>query len=87
MRQAAPLHGGGGARWEGPHLHQLEGEALVKDAVDLCPSGQVGRVDLIPRAFDALLKVHRKLLHHPAQGSPGSCRPADTSARVCVCVN
>lgn len=48
------------------HLHQLEGKALMKDAVDLRSTRQVGGVHLISRPFDALLKVHTKLLHHPA---------------------
>lgn len=48
------------------HLHQLKGKAFVKDAVDLRSAGQVGGVHLISRPFDALLKVHAKLLHHPA---------------------
>ncbi len=48
------------------HLHQLEGKALMKDAVDLRSTRQVGGVHLISRSFNALLKVHPKLLHHPA---------------------
>lgn len=47
------------------HLHQLEGEALMKDPVDLCTTGQVGGIHLISRPLYALLKVHTKLLHHP----------------------
>lgn len=48
------------------HLHQLEGKALMKDAVDLRSTRQVRGVHLISRPFNALLKVHAKLLHHPA---------------------
>ena len=48
------------------HLHQLEGKTLVKYTVDLRTTGQVGRVHLISRPLDALLKVQGELLHHPA---------------------
>lgn len=48
------------------YLHQLEWEALMKDAVDACTARQLGRVDLVARTFYALFKVHRELLHHPA---------------------
>lgn len=47
------------------HLHQLKGKALVKNAIDLGTTRQVRGVHLIPRTFNALLKIHAKLLHHP----------------------
>ena len=50
------------------HLDQLEGETLVEDAVDPGPARQLVGVDLVPRALDAFLKVHRELLHHPGEG-------------------
>lgn len=57
--------GGGGVVCPVRHLDQLKGETLVKDAVDLCSSGQLHRVHLVSRALDSLLKVYRELLHHP----------------------
>ncbi len=47
------------------HLHQLEGETLVEDAIDSGSSRQLIRVYLISRALDTLLEIHRELLHHP----------------------
>ena len=47
------------------YLDEFEGEALMKDAVDLGSAGQVGGVHLISRPLDALFKVHAELLHHP----------------------
>lgn len=37
----------------------------MKDSVDLRSAGQVGGVHLVSGPFNALLKVHTKLLHHP----------------------
>lgn len=75
------------------HLHQLKGKAFVKDAVDLRSARQVGGVHLISRPFDALLKVHAKLLHHPADCTKYIVKynySAVMSIRVrlhlCVCV-
>lgn len=68
------------------HLHQLEGKALVKDAVDLRATRQVGGVHLISRPFDALLKVHGKLLHHPADCAQYTGKVLTSgTAEMCIC--
>lgn len=40
----------------------------MEDAVDLGATRQLIGVYLVPRALNALLKVHTKLLHHPEKG-------------------
>lgn len=40
----------------------------MEDAVDLGATRQLISVYLVPRALNALLKVHTKLLHHPEKG-------------------
>lgn len=76
------------------HLHQLKGEALVENAVDLGAARQVGCVHLIPRTLDAFFKVHCKLLHHPAgthsgekqrPGVVGSAKHDRVCVFVCAC--
>lgn len=40
----------------------------MEEAVDLGAARQLVGVHLVPGAFNALLKVHTKLLHHPDKG-------------------
>ncbi len=40
----------------------------MENAVDLGATRQLIGVHLVPRALNALLKVHPKLLHHPDKG-------------------
>lgn len=40
----------------------------MEEAVDLGATRQLIGVYLVPRALDAFLKVHTKLLHHPDKG-------------------
>lgn len=43
----------------------------MEDAIDSGATGQLGGVDLVSGSFYTLLKVHRELLHHPAQTQMG----------------
>lgn len=48
------------------HLHNLEGESLVEQSIDLGTSRQLVGVDLCRAwAFDSALEVCLKLLDHP----------------------
>lgn len=45
----------------------------MKEAVDLGTTRKLIGVHLVPGAFNALLKVHTKLLHHPDEGHMWLC--------------
>lgn len=47
------------------YLHKLKWESFVKDAIDPGATREFIGVNLISRTFNALLKVHSKLLNHP----------------------
>ena len=50
------------------NLDEFKWEAFVEEAVDLGAARKLVGVHLVPRAFNALLEVHTKLLHHPDKG-------------------
>lgn len=55
-------------RWS-PHTHldQFEREPFMEDAVDPRSAWELVGLDLVTRALDTLLKIHRELLHHPGE--------------------